>query len=218
MKTYRICLAFVLLASCSRVQEVDEDLGHEAASLSATAPIAPAIAGVAAGVIAPTNGPTAPGTPIPTVADFGRGRSDIGSNLAPPAASKRSESRAGRAVPECGTGAGMKCRASSDCAANESCICRPDGGYSSCVPADCRTDADCGAGACLETLERQAGDLSCASSRVGLHCSSAGDECTPGAGSCDNAPDRACIFDTDSKRFACAPLCSEMPMMRARAD
>lgn len=218
MKTSSILLALVMLASCSRVPEAEESAGHETTRLTAATPVTPAIARVAPGIVAPINAPTTPGTPTPTIAELGRGLSDIGSNLAPTKASKGAAARGGSVVAECEAGPGMKCRTSTDCAADESCLCRPEGGYSTCVPADCRTDADCGSGACLETLERSASDLSCSTSRVALRCSSVGDECTPGEVSCSDGQDRACIFDTDSKRFACAPLCSEMPMMRSRAD
>jgi len=215
MKAYFVSLGFVLLASCNRVPESKDSPGREVASLSTGA--AP-VGGAAKGVIPPVNAPTKPGTRTASVSELGRARGDVGSNLAADFVAKGAAARAGRAVAECGAGRDMKCQTSADCATNEACVCRPDGGYSGCVPADCRTDDDCAGGSCTETVERQAGDLTCVSSRIGLHCSSPKDECAPGAGSCGNASDQACIFDTDSKRFACAPLCTEMPAMRTRAD
>jgi len=223
MKTYIFSLGFMVLASCNRVPEVQESRGQQVALVSSTTPTSPAdVAEVApsdvAKVIPPVNAPTQPGTPTPTMADIRREHPELGSNLAPPPAARGALARAGLAVPQCKPGPGLECKDHADCQASQACICRPDGGYSNCVPADCRTDADCGGGSCVETLERAEKDLTCATARVSLHCSSAKDECKPGAGSCGDSPDHSCIFDTDTKRFMCASLCTEMPMMRTVAD
>jgi hypothetical protein len=233
-------LPALVLVACSRVPEPDQVAASSRTSASLSLPassdapiIRPRAAGVpttrrelphadAVGFVShvepPTNAPTEPGTPTPTVADLQRARDDIGSSLQQPASTQRSASRDGRGIAECGQGKNMGCRSNADCGAGDACVCEPLGGYSNCVPATCRVDADCDGGACVEALERQAADLTCATAHIALHCASLGDECKPGAGSCGDASDRSCIFDTDSGRFLCAPLCSELPMMQERVD
>jgi hypothetical protein len=102
------------------------------------------------------------------------------------------------------------CGEDTDCDASEACVCPAGftfdagGGYHSfgsfgeCLPAECRTGADCPSGECgvSWTCCGQGGDA------VGLYCRSDADECSATA-DCDGG--RVCQWD--GSRFSCFGSC-----------
>ena len=96
------------------------------------------------------------------------------------------------------------CRTDADCADGQACICgRMDGGpsISTCVSAECASDADC-EGACLLSYPPAiVTDLECVACGLGLFCERPGSTCMegcPGNG-------RGCIYVLARDRFECGP-------------
>jgi hypothetical protein len=66
-----------------------------------------------------------------------------------------------------------------------------------CVPAQCRTDADCGPnGACSPSFDGFCAALS------GYHCHSAADSCNSNSDCCSDTPE--CTYQPALGHFACA--------------
>jgi hypothetical protein len=97
------------------------------------------------------------------------------------------------------------CREDADCGPGSACLCSSgvpnacaDGhsvGESQCVPADCRTDADCGGLFCGVSLTQ-------CGSTDGLFCHTLEDECQ-GDADCPDDSNSRCAFDRDSARWVC---------------
>jgi hypothetical protein len=95
-----------------------------------------------------------------------------------------------------------ECRVDGDCAPGHVCLCAASPGSSAlvptttCLPANCRTNADCSEG------------LPCTLSRgecygvTGLYCRTPDDLCTPGGSECDDlgAP---CLYSVEAGRWEC---------------
>ena len=107
---------------------------------------------------------------------------------------------------ECGSGPLIKCSRHSECSSDEACLCRP-GNEASCVPANCRSNADCPEGACLETIT----GVGCPATAfvVGLYCTTNKDTCdgnAPSSGTC--ASDQVCRYNLDEEAYVCHPRCA----------
>lgn len=95
------------------------------------------------------------------------------------------------------------CRQDSDCASGQLCECGVVLG--SCVPATCRTSADCPAGrACVATSNSSTGSA-CGATRS-YACQTANDQC---ASDRDCANNGACLFD--GTRRSCGASCPMHP-------
>lgn len=107
--------------------------------------------------------------------------------------------------PECYVRVG--CETDADCATGEACLCAASvetgtpatSIISRCIPAKCRTDADCGERQCgLSTPCREF-------PRYSLHCRTADDEC----GSDDDCDGGTCHFGDDGKWICGSPSCGD---------
>ena len=100
------------------------------------------------------------------------------------------------------------CDGDSDCGAGNACICAGVVGvsaavaYNQCVPAECRSDADCGGYSCTASNVDPCGSLG------GLYCHTERDECARHS----DCGDRLCAFDTSARAWRCTDssrICDE---------
>ena len=95
------------------------------------------------------------------------------------------------------------CTTDEDCGAGFACICGGIPGMyrNACLPAACRTDADCASGRCLLSLSTGS-DLPCCDygDFGGLFCATPADECEDD-NNCD--PGESCAWRSDLGHFAC---------------
>jgi hypothetical protein len=88
------------------------------------------------------------------------------------------------------------CASDADCATGEACVCDNAGSEATqCVPAQCRTDEDCGGFECGLSWKPMGGGLR------QLACRSAADDCY-GAEQCDD--DELCCYSDDYMQWECA--------------
>ena len=107
------------------------------------------------------------------------------------------------------------CTSDADCLPGAACLCAagiPSGGggyeglvaISECVPANCRTDADCG-----EFLCALSPSLCGYGFNDGLFCHTADDECVDGQDCVDQQLGNLCVFEAAEQRWVCteAAMC-----------
>lgn len=97
-----------------------------------------------------------------------------------------------------------ECTTSNDCATGKSCGCGDVNQYSfnTCVPSNCRTDADCGAnGYCSPTLDFTCGTYG--GEYTGVYCHTPKDQCMNDS-DCGNATNARCSYNPESSRWECA--------------
>jgi hypothetical protein len=221
MKTFISVVALLTVSSCMREGASDKGEIRSAPEGAAVSTAVASLEIASAPVVGPTNAPTDPQATRISPQELAKSRrGEMGTVGEEKPEAARGKARSGRGVATCSFADGKKieCERDTDCKSGQACLCRPTGHYSQCVAAGCRTDADCPDGACIETLQRRADDLACATVQVALHCTSKGDECRPGPGACANLETKTCIFDPDGRHFVCADLCTQMPMMRRSAS
>jgi hypothetical protein len=101
----------------------------------------------------------------------------------------------------------MQCSKDDDCGPGFACLCGFFQGLGlvdrQCVPAECRSAADCDGGRCLLSLGSRPDDC-CAYGRLGLVCSRSASTCRHGGDCPGNGI--ACIYDSGLDRFECTPL------------
>jgi hypothetical protein len=93
------------------------------------------------------------------------------------------------------------CRSDADCGAGAACLCGPwPGADNVCVEAECLTDDDCEPGPCFLSV---VGTERCP---TGLHCSREGSICEDGGDCPGNGT--ACTYVAPNDRFECSlPAC-----------
>jgi hypothetical protein len=105
-----------------------------------------------------------------------------------------------------GAGGSAECSSDSDCGLGKACVC---GGLSGlgianrCIPAECRTGADCVDAPCLLSLG-SAPDDCCLFGNAGLFCGRKDSTCLDGEDCPGNG--QACMYKASSDRFECQPL------------
>jgi len=125
------------------------------------------------------------------------GYSIVGDDVFPPLY-QRVEARCARSA----SGVPSACAADDDCGSGFACIC---GHFldNQCVPAECRTSADCDGGKCLLSLNSAATEC-CGYGRPSLVCSRSASTCQHGGDCPGNGI--ACIFDPSLDYFECKRL------------
>ncbi|MBC8071025.1 MAG: ferritin-like domain-containing protein [Deltaproteobacteria bacterium] len=105
-----------------------------------------------------------------------------------------------------GCGCYYACETDAECGVGEACVC--DGNRSSCVQADCSSDADCDGWPCV-----QGTDVSvCGPDRPYFACASPGDSCLGLDDDCDAAACEVCSWSPDECTWACRQdddICSD---------
>ena len=101
MKTHGFLFVLAILSGCNRVSELETAItpSQQSAGISVDAPSDPPATQALPDVKPPTNAPTAPGTPTPSVAELGPTRPDTGSNLQELCTTTRSFPTSNRAIP-----------------------------------------------------------------------------------------------------------------------
>jgi hypothetical protein len=95
-----------------------------------------------------------------------------------------------------------ECDADEDCGPGFACICGVGSLVNRCVPAECRTSADCNGGRCLLSLGSAPEDC-CVNGHLGLVCSRSASTCRHGGDCLGNGI--ACIYDEQLDYFECKP-------------
>jgi len=96
-----------------------------------------------------------------------------------------------------------QCLADSECPSNQLCVCATMAGvglaarYSECVPAACRTDADCGAGNYCVASRGTCGSVE------GYNCTSNRDTCVDPAKDCTACGGNICVYEPVVGHFVC---------------
>jgi hypothetical protein len=99
----------------------------------------------------------------------------------------------------------LACATDRDCGDGFACECAGfDHGFASrCIPAECRSDADCGGGHCLLSMGSRPDDC-CSFGQVGLFCERPGSTCHDGGDCPGNGI--ACMYAPATDRFECQLL------------
>lgn len=99
-----------------------------------------------------------------------------------------------------------QCTTDDDCGRGFACLCGLIQGLGliagQCVPAECRSGADCGGGRCLLSIGSRANDC-CAFGHLGFFCSRSASTCRDGADCTGNGI--ACIYVDGHDAFECRP-------------
>jgi hypothetical protein len=105
-----------------------------------------------------------------------------------------------------GTLASAECISDSDCGAGKACVCSglpAFGAFNRCLPAECRTSAECVDAPCLLSLGGTEDDC-CTFGNAGLFCGRSGSTCRGGEDCWGNG--QACIYRASNDRFECQLL------------
>lgn len=101
----------------------------------------------------------------------------------------------GHTVPHCSYDA---CARDEDCGAQKACACDPSEG-NACVPANCRTDADCGGRGCSPTAAEMCGNMG---GVAGFYCRTEDDECVSNE-DCTSDGSGLCVYDANAAHWKC---------------
>ena len=95
------------------------------------------------------------------------------------------------------------CMHDSDCGGGQLCVCHGSaltfGAGNTCLPGNCRVDADCGALACSPTPNPNGCGVV-----GGYYCHTADDDCTNDSDCAGSLA--ACVYDTDGKHWVCQAM------------
>jgi hypothetical protein len=129
------------------------------------------------------------------------GYSIVGESIYPPLYQRVEE----KCVAALSSGA-EECSADDDCGPGFACVCGFQQGRSlsnQCMPAECRSTADCNGSKCLLSLGDPAEEC-CDSGHLGLVCSRSESTCQHGGDCIGNGI--ACRYDGDLDYFECKPV------------
>jgi hypothetical protein len=110
-----------------------------------------------------------------------------------------------------GPSANDECATDAECGAGFACACGGPQGFgfvNLCVPAECRSSADCGGGACLLSLGSKPGAC-CAYGNLGLFCERSASTCRSGGDCPGNGI--ACMYAAGNDRFECQTYSCSCP-------
>jgi len=93
-----------------------------------------------------------------------------------------------------------ECSSVDGCGPGFACVCRTPEGIGAanrCVQADCKSDAECASGLCVESIDQSSCDRP-----ISYHCITSADECTADS-DCKSQTFGNCQFSLMKGHFAC---------------